>query len=150
MGKAIYTLGKAPTVSIKRCEGDLKIEGRTGETVTVATDSMPDSVQCHAQLVIEECDDDLRLSVPPEARVSVDYVDGDVRVEGLSALELGSVDGDLELHAIRGSCSVHSVDGDIQASDVTTLALGTVGGNLHVERVADRLALERVDGDAML
>src|SRR5919202_47444 len=150
MGKAIYTLGKAPTVSIKRCGGDLTIEGRNGETVTVGTDSMPDSVQRHAQLVIEECDDDLRLSLPPEARVSVDYVDGDVHVEGLSALELGGVDGDLELRAIRGRCSVHSVDGDLQATDITELALGTVSGDLHLDRVTGRLALERVDGDATL
>jgi hypothetical protein len=150
MGKAIYTLGKAPTVSIKRCEGDLTIEGRTGETVTVATDSMPDSVQRHAQLVIEECDDDLRLSVPPEARVSVDYVDGDVHVEGLVALEVGGVDGDLALRAIRGRCSVRTVDGDVQAPDVTELALGTVSGDLHLDRVTGRLALERVDGDATL
>jgi hypothetical protein len=150
MGKAIYTLGKAPTVSIKRCGGDLTIEGRTGEAVTVATDSMPDSVQGHEQLVIEECDDDLRLSVPPEARVSVDYVDGDVHVEGLSALEVGGVDGDLELRAIRGRCSVHSVDGDMQATDVAELALGTVGGDLDLDRVTGRLALERVDDDATL
>src|SRR5919199_82029 len=150
MGKAIYTLGKAPTVSIKRCEGDLTIEARAGETVTVATDSMPDSVQRHAQLVIDECDDDLRLSVPPEARVSVDYVDGDVCIEGLVALEVGGVDGDLELRAIKGRCSVRTVDGDVQATDVAELALGTVGGDLELDRVTGTLALERVDGDATL
>src|ERR671933_754084 len=132
MGKAIYTLGKAPTVSIKRCEGDLTIEARAGETVTLATDSMPDSVQRHAQLVIEECDDDLRLSLPPEARVRVDYVDGDVHVEGLPALEVGTVDGDLELRSIARRCSVRTVDGDVQATDVAELALGTFGGDLKV------------------
>ena len=118
MGKAIYTLGSAPTVSIKRCGGDLTIEGRADETVTMATDTMPHSVQGHEQLVIEECDDDLRLSVPPEATVSVDHVDGDAHVEGLSALEMSSVGGDLELRAIERSCSVRSVDGDMQATDV--------------------------------
>ena len=150
MGKAIYTLGKAPTVAIKRCGGDLTIEGRAGEAVTVATDTMPHSIQGHEHLVIEECGDDLRLSVPPEATVSVDHVDGDAHVEGLSALEVGGVDGDLELRAIRGSCSVRSVDGDMQATDVAELTLGTVGGDLHLDRVTSSLALERVGGDATL
>jgi hypothetical protein len=150
MGKAIYTLGNAPTVAIKRCGGDLTIEGRAGEAVTVATDTMPHSIQGHEQLVIEECDDDLRLSVPPEATVSVDHVDGDAHVEGLSALEVGGVGGDLELRAIGRSCSIRSVDGDVQAADVTALALGTVGGDLHLDRVAGRLAVERVGGDATL
>ena len=150
MGKAIYTLGNAPTVAIKRCGGDLTIEGCAGETVTVATDTMPHSVQGHEHLVIEECDDDLHLSVPPEAMVSVDHVDGDAHVEGLSALEAGGVDGDLELCAIGRSCSVRSVDGDVQATDVAELAVGTVGGDLHLDRVTGSLALERVGGDATL
>jgi hypothetical protein len=150
MGKAIYTLGKAPTVAIKRCAGDLTIEGCAGDAVTVATDTMPHSIQGHEHLVIEECDDELRLSVPPEATVSVDRVDGDAHVEGLLALEMGGVGGDLELRAIGRSCSVHSVDGDMQATDITDLALGTVGGDLHLDRVAGSLTLERVGGDAML
>src|SRR5919204_5627510 len=150
MGKAIYTLGSAPTVSIKRCGGDLTIEGRADEAVTVATDTMPHSVQGHAQLVIEGCDDDLRLSVPRQTTVSVDHVDGDAHVEGLAALEMSGIGGDLELRAIERSCSVRSVDGDMQATDVTELALGTVGGDLHLDRVTGRLALERVDGDAAL
>ena len=150
MGKAIYTLGNAPTVTIKRCGGDLTVEGRTGETVTVATVTMPHSVQGREQLVIEECDDDLRLFVPPGATVSVDHVDGDAHIEGLSALEVGGVGGDLELRAIDRTCSIRSVDGDMQATDVTALALGTVGGDLHLERVAGRLAVERVGGDATL
>src|SRR5438128_616732 len=106
MGKAIYTLGTGPTVSIKRCGGDLKIEGRTDETVTVATDTMPHSIQGREQLVIEECDDDLRLYVPREATVIVDHVDGDAHVDGLPALEMGGVGGDLELRAIGRSCAV--------------------------------------------
>src|SRR5918912_3299769 len=111
---------------------------------------MPDSVQRHAQLLIEECDDDLRLCVPPEARVRVDYVDGDFHVEGLPALELGTVDGDLELRSIARRCSVRTVDGDVQATDVAELALGTVGGDLELDRVTGTLALERVDGHATL
>jgi hypothetical protein len=150
MGKAIYTLGDAPTVSIKRCGGDLTIEGRADEAVTLATDTMPHSVQGHERLAIEECDDDLRLSVPREAMVSVDHVDGDAHVNGLSTLEMGGVDGDLELRAIGRSCAVHSVDGDMRATDVAELALGTVGGDLHLERVTGRLALESVGGDATL
>jgi hypothetical protein len=150
MGTAIYTLGSAPTVAIKRCGGDLAIEGRAGETVTVATDTMPQSVQGREQLVIEDCDDDLRLSVPPEATVSIDRVDGDARVDGLSALEMGGVGGDLELRAIARTCAVRGVDGDMRATDVAELALGTVGGDLYLERVTGRLALERVGGDATL
>src|SRR3954451_15702891 len=103
MGKAIYSLGNAPTVSIKRCGGDLTIEGRADETVRLATDTLPHSIQSHEQLMIEDCGDDLRLSVPLEAAVSVDRVDGDARVEGLSALEMGGVGGDLELRAIGRS-----------------------------------------------
>jgi hypothetical protein len=150
MGKAIYTLGSAPTVSIKRCGGDLTIEGRADEAVTVATDTMPHSVQGHEQLVIEGCDDDLRLFVPRQTTISVDHVDGDAHVEGLSALEMSGIGGDLELRAIERSCSVRSVDGDMQATDVTELALGTVGGDLHLDRVTGRLALDRVGGDATL
>jgi hypothetical protein len=151
MGKAIYTLGNAPRVAIKRCGGTMTIEGRVGETaVTVATDTMPHSVQGHEQLVIEECDGDVRLSVPAEATLSVDHVDGDAHVEGLSALEVGGVGGDLDLRTIERSCSVRGVDGDLQATDVAELALGTVGGDLHLDRVTGRLALDRVGGDATL
>jgi hypothetical protein len=150
MGKAIYTLGNAPTVSIKRCAGDLVIEGRAGETVTVSTDTMPHSVQDREQLVIEECDDDLRLNVPREATVRVDHVDGDARADGLLALEIGGVSGDLELRDVGRSCAVRSVDGDLRAIDVMELSLGTVGGDLNLERVTGRIALERTGGDAVL
>jgi hypothetical protein len=111
---------------------------------------MPHSVQGREQLVIEDCDDDLRLSVPPQTTVSIDHVDGDARVDGLSALEMGGVGGDLELRAIARSCAVRGVDGDMRATDVAELALGTVGGDLYLERVTGRLVLERVGGDATL
>src|SRR5207248_7132168 len=122
---------------------DLTNEASDDETVTVATDTMTHNIQGHEHLLIDKCDDDLRLPVPPQTTVVVDHVDGDARVDGLSALEIGGVGGDLELRTIGRNCAVRSVDGDMRAIDAVERKLGTVGGDLHLERIAGGLAPER-------
>lgn len=147
MGNATYTLGDTPAIQIRHCEGDLEIEGRPEEAVTVEADSMPHSVQRDGELLIEECDDDMRVRAPLGARVSVDEVEGDVRIRRLAELALGSVNGNLDVTAIGEKCAVGQVEGDARFRETGDLALGAVNGDLDVAAISGRSEIGQVEGD---
>ena len=63
MGHPPSTLEDVSTITTP-CSGDLQIEGRTGTTVTFATEDLSDYEHRDGELTINGYDDDLRLQVP--------------------------------------------------------------------------------------
>ncbi len=147
MGNALYTLGEAPTVFISNCSGELQIEGRGDENVVLSSDSMPSSSQQAGRLVIENCEDDLRIQVPMGATVRVEHVEGELRAHRLSALEVGSVDGDVELGDITGRSVVRHAEGEARVRDVMEFLFGTVNGDLELASVRGRCRVDTVEGE---
>lgn len=147
MGNAIYMLGESPTINVNNCSGSLEIEGWSQTSTTISTDSMPRTTQQDGQLVIEHCDDDLRLEVPTGATVVVGHADGDVRARHLTSLQLGHISSDLDLGNITQSCSVRHVDGDVRVRDVADLSGGTASGDVDLGAVKGNCVFDRVDGD---
>ncbi len=155
-----FTFDAAPTIVIQTCNGDLKVTGQVMEErqVAVVTDDATRTVQGGDQLVIGQCDD-ARFTVPRDATLVVQRVDGDVRVERVATLQIESVGGGLDAHEVEGACALNRVDGDVRVADIAVLALGDVGGDLRLEGAAEgmgradkdmELALGHIHGDAQL
>jgi len=155
-----FTFDAAPTIVIQTCNGDLTVTGQVMEErqVAVVTDDATRTVQGGDQLVIGQCDD-ARFTVPRDATLVVQRVDGDVRVERVATLQIESAGGDLDAHEVEGACALNKVDGDVRVADIAVLALGDVGGDLRLEGAAEgmgradkdmELALGHIHGDAQL
>ncbi len=150
MGTASYVLGESPTIRINTCHGDLEIEGRPGADVLVSSNSMPQSVQQGEGLTIEQCDDDLRLTVPLGATVMIERAEGDVRALRLARLEIGTVQGDLEAGSVRGYLDLRRVESDARIRDTGQLTLGRVAGDLNLEAVSGACTVQEVGGDVRM
>jgi len=152
MKTARYQLGHAPTVTMDRCDGDLIIVGHDNPVVVLAADELPhlSPDQGLATLRIEECDDDLRLTLPFGATVIADHIDGDLRVAGIARCTLARVGGDLTMEDAPGPYAVGDVDGDVRVRGVANLSLGAIDGDARLEGVTDRFTLGHVTGDLTL
>ena len=145
-----YELGSTPAITIRVCYGDLEIIGRAESVTELRSDELPRSHQEEDRLVIEECCDDVKLKVPPGARVDIDQAYGDVRADKLAELRIGTVHSDLHVSEIVGMCELGTVAGDAVIREVGSLSLISVSGDLNVERTVGTLALGGVDGDVAL
>lgn len=150
MATATYALGESPTLHINTVHGDLEIKGREGGEVLVTSDSMPESRQQVDGLTIEQCEDDLRLTVPLGSKVVVERAEGDVRVLRLAGLEIGAVQGELEAESVRGHVDLRSIEGDARIRESGQITLGRIAGDLNVESVSGTCTVHDVDGDARL
>ena len=80
------------------------------------------------------------------------HIGGDLRLAriGQGRLEIGDVEGDVELHIIGASCTLHDVGGDVQVDNAGDLALlGWIQGDLRLRNIHGALDYrrERVGGD---
>ncbi len=150
MGTATYALGESPTIHINTVHGDLEIKGREGREVLVTSDSMPESRQQADKLTIEQCEDDLRLTVPLGSKVVVERAEGDVRALRLAGLEIGAVQGELEAESVRGHVDLRRIEGDARIRQSGQITLGRIAGDLNVESVAGACTVHDVDGDARI
>ncbi len=147
MGNATYTVGETPSILLNHCRGSVEIEGGSHGAIKVSSDSMPHTTQQAGQLVIEDCDDDLRLEVPPGSTIRIEHADGEVRARHLASLVLGHVGGGLTLGTISGQCSARHVEGDVRVRDTTELTIGVASGDLDLGALHGRCNIEHVDGD---
>jgi DUF4097 and DUF4098 domain-containing protein YvlB len=150
MATATYALGESPTIHINTVQGDLEIRGRDGGEVLVTSDSMPESRQQADGLTIEQCEDDLRLTVPVGAKVVLERAEGDVRVLRLQGLEIGAVQGELEAESVRGHVDLRRIEGDVRIRESSQISLGRIGGDLKVESISGACTVQAVDGDARM
>ncbi len=150
MGTATYALGESPTIHINTVHGDLEIKGHEGGEVLVTSDSMPESRQQADRLTIEQCEDDLRLTVPLGSKVVVERAEGDVRALRLAGLEMGAVQGELEAESVRGHVDLRRIEGDARIRQSGQITLGRIAGDLNVESVSGACTVHDVDGDARI
>lgn len=151
MTRQTYTLGDngdAPTITIGVCSGDLAVTGEDERTdITALSDRPLDAVvRDSGHLLIEWCDD-LHLAVPRGATVIAERIEGDARIEGVAAVKIAFIGGDLRLRGIAGTCAVGHVAGDAAATECGAFSLQDVGGDLRIEHNTTSAQVGRVDGD---
>ncbi|MCP4549853.1 MAG: DUF4097 domain-containing protein [bacterium] len=152
---------------------EVRIEGELGEG-TRRLDVEGDEHRLVVEVVIPRRkryveDTDLEIHVPRGARVEIDVVSADVRVEGLTndlvinsvsgdveidcrleMLDVDSVSGDLDLRGETGRCSIETVSGDLEllSDSIKQLEVDSVSGDLELNLVrVDRLMLDTVSGE---
>jgi hypothetical protein len=143
-----------------------RLEFGGGDNYTTIRVVLPSRVRnCH-----DECDGELRISVPRVARVDADAVSADVsvadaagpvRVNSVSGevvlrtrsrdLEASSVSGDVEVvgNGADGRIEARSVSGDVRIQGVSAeISVESVSGNVEVQRAkVARLSMKSTSGD---
>ncbi len=96
-----------------------------------------------------DIDADLDISVPLQARLTVETVSADITVSNLSGTaELGSVSGQVRLTGRPDRAELESVSGDIRVDgDQTAISAETVSGQIELRGVAESVEAASVSGD---
>jgi hypothetical protein len=72
------------------------------------------------------CDTHYILTVPKDAKVTVESSSGDLKVSGLPAgADLKSSSGSIEVHNVGGALQMESSSGDLEARDLTATTVST-------------------------
>lgn len=127
----------AAVVAVERCQGDLEV--RAGEAEVVVQEAGPEAVHGEVQegRLLLRLAADARLLVPAAVRLEVGEVQGDLEISGLAgALRLERVAGDATIERCQGPVAVAQVAGD--------LALAAVRAEVTVEQVAGDLTGRRL------
>jgi len=83
--------------------------------------------------------------------LALTIVGGDLNVEGVAALRVSKVGGDLKLQAIAGETLCEVIGGDATLHDIRgAVRLGVVGGDLEARRVSGGVVITQVGGDAQI
>ena len=97
---------------------------------------------------------DYRLEVPPELRLTLDTVNGDIKVSGpAKRVNATTVNGDLDAEAYAGDVHLESVNGSIKLTlkdALPRISLETVNGSVSVVVPDDldaKYSFETVSGD---
>ena len=102
--REILTLsgGDAPEIVAGELLGDLRLRAGTDDRIEASTDAAeaPSLVLGEDGRVHLDGRGDLKLLVPPGARLRLDAIRGDARIKGLlGGLSIGEVSGDLRIQA---------------------------------------------------
>lgn len=167
-GKVVVTAWDRSEVEVTGAVGEKveRLEFGGGDNYTTIKVVLPSRVRnCH-----DECDGDLRISVPRVARIDADTVSADVsvadaagavRVNSVSGevalrtrsrdLEASSVSGDVEVvgNGADGRVEARSVSGDVRIQGVSAeVQVESVSGNVDVQRSKlTRLSMKSTSGD---
>lgn len=161
-------VGSQPEIHLSRVRMDLNISGEPGDVVTVEARRIEDlSIDQAGDRITIASESTCRLRVPPQARISIGDVGGDLRASQLEepmaaesvggdaslkhigGIQLGSLGGDLKIARANAACSAETVGGDAKVKDVEgSVKIGAAGGNLSIGGVAGEVAAS-VGGDAL-
>ena len=136
--------GDAPEIVAGELLGDLRLRAGTDDRIEASSDGAeaPTLVLGEDGLVRLECRGDLKLVVPPGARLRLAAIRGDARIKGLlGGLSIGEVSGDLRIQA-SGPAELGSVFGDLSAAGIV--------GDMRVDRVLGDALLREIEGDLVL
>lgn len=163
-------VGATPTLRIRGIEGNLSLTGWDRPEL-LARGPKADDISFTAETGVVE----LRahrhclLQTPLQSSVEIDgsieghaainlllgpvnitAVDGDLQINSSGPLAVESVDGNLSVRAVAGSCRIHRVDGNARIAQVAgDLLLGKVDGNLGISEVVGSVEAE-ADGNVDL
>jgi hypothetical protein len=168
MQMRMISTGSEPEVLISDLPSDLRVTGWDRNEVQAKTSGDRLTLTEGPAAVTVSCDDDLILSLPRAARLTILSVGGDVTVRGLSGqvkiqdiggelstrqtggLIIENVGGDLSLRSVGGDLKVASSSGDVSVRGLDGRAdFASCGGSLYLRDLRDGL-LGDVGGDAVL
>jgi DUF4097 and DUF4098 domain-containing protein YvlB len=166
MAKDRFETGKAPSINVAECRGELVIRGWTDTEVLVRGEEFKVN-EGEAGLIIES-NSRLSLMVPAATSLSLSRVEGDLVVKNVSgkivlnevagdAIFLGTADvkldtirGDLSAKRISGSVSAGTIHGDGLIRTAEDLNVGTIHGDLSARYLNGVAQLGEVMGDLHL
>ncbi|MEW5830517.1 MAG: hypothetical protein AB1846_16630 [Chloroflexota bacterium] len=133
MEQQILTIKPESKIVIETVPGDLRVRGWEQPELSAKTDGSELTITDDDGLVQISCDGDLILSLPQQAGIQVEKVEGDLNVRGL-----------------LGAVSVDKTENDAALSHVGSVDLGAVGGDLVLRHANGPVEVENVGGDASL
>ena len=113
------SVGLHPTIEIGQVGGDLTVQGWERPELEVNSDDL-NQVEQAGESISLSSGGDLNLSVPRASRMTLSFVGGDLRLEGL--------DGALEISFVGGDATLRNLTGEVSLS-------GLVGGETNMENV---------------
>ena len=141
----------AAVVAVERCQGDLEV--RAGEAEVVVQEAGPEAVHGEVQegRLLLRLAADARLLVPAAVRLEVGEVQGDLEISGLAgALRLERVAGDATIERCQGPVAVAQVAGDLDLEAVRAeVTVEQVAGDLTGRRLG-AVRFAQVAGDLVL
>ncbi len=133
MEKQIITIKPESKIVIGTVPGDLRVRGGEVPELIAKTDGSELTVADHDGIVEIACDGDLILSLPQQAGIQVEKVEGDLNVRGL-----------------LGAVSVKETENNCAISHIGELDLEAVGGDLVLRHANGAIRAKAVGGDASL
>ncbi len=119
MTRQTLSVGPTPRIEISYVGGDLVLLGWDRSDLQVDGDDLQELGQEGSSLHISG-GGDLKLSIPRQAQVVLNYVAGDFVAKDLQGvLEISYVGGDAKLQNLTGKVTVSGVIGDLQMDNVS-------------------------------
>ncbi len=139
MTSQTLSVGPEPEIEIERVGGDLVVEGWDRNEIAVTGDDL-DNIEQDGQSVNMSCGGDLKLSVPRGAKLTVDFVGGDAKIENLNgAVETAFIGGDALLKNLAGQVTLSGmIGGDTQMENVNKVNVEAGKAGLHAD-LSDRI-----------
>jgi len=133
-----FAFDKSGTVTVTAGNGDIIINGASGNTVHVRATSDDDNLRLDASAA--------RLSVE-----SSDRHNGDTRFEltvpyGVRVIAR-SQSGDISIRTTRGEVEAHAQSGDVLIEDATRLDVNTLSGGITAANITGDIAVASTSGD---
>lgn len=165
MSKERYETGKAPSVTVAECAGDIVVKGwsenavfvkgphqaQTGDDdITIrCPGSMSIAMPSQGHLVLESISGDAVLK-GLESPVRIEQVMGDLALKNLASLKIQAVYGDVSARNVSEGLTIESVMGDLAGRNVSDLSTGTVHGDLSAQYVNGAVLINDAMGDVNL
>lgn len=156
-GDTIFTVPPGAKVEIIGAHGDIEVRAGEGREARVLADGEADRVRVSRSgnvVRIEprvrrwEDDADLVIRLPADVSIDIQGGSGDVTVIGFrSAITIQALDGDIDVDG-ASALAIHSVDGDVRVTDAAgpvTIEIGD--GDATLMRIGGSIAVHGIDGD---
>ncbi len=171
MNEKTFEVIENPRITIEDCVGDLNIKSGDTNQVTVRISDIEESLvfDQDGDVIILTLKDDCRITCPPASTfhlvntrgdlkirdisgaLKIGAVNGDANLQGVGAVTIDSVSGDLRVKTGAGGVEVNRIAGDARIQDITGPAkLGNVGSDLRASNLMQGLVAQAVGSDTRL
>ncbi len=140
-----------PKIVLRSVPGDVRVIGWERNELSAKTNGNVLELLGDTTSFTISCDDDLILSVPTGANLSLESVDGDADLRGFSGLcRVSGVGGDLSLRSL-GVFQAQRVGGNLSLRGAAgAFSADTVGGDVSIRSTQGDVLLQGVGGDLYL
>ena len=121
-------------------QGDLNLKGHDDLEVSVKTGSPEECVLEQTDEGIRlVCPDDCKVVVPRDARLKIVKINGDAGIKAVEGeIEVGEANGTLRLRSV-GAINIQTVNGNLEGKNIM--------GDMEVQNVKGNLVIRDVQGD---